>query len=309
MSIPRKILLWSSQNAWMKRNIPRLFFVKKALRRFMPGETVESALSETEKLYSSGIRTVFTKLGENINTLSEAETVTTHYLDVLSKIERFGVPAEISLKLTQIGFDISEDAAAVNFEKIIRQAAEQHNFIWIDMEQSSYTQRTIDFYRQFRKKYINIGICLQAYLKSTQSTVKELLPISPNIRLVKGAYMEPAELAFSQKSMVDKNYLELARILLNNNNQKQLRMAFATHDLTIISGIKEFASANNIGKNKFEFQMLYGIKPSEQLRIAREGYNIRVLISYGEAWYSWYMRRLAERPANVGFVLKNLFTQ
>ncbi len=307
MSIPRKFLLWGSQNTWMKKNIPRLFFVKKALRRFMPGEAVESAINEAGKLKETGIGTVFTKLGENINTLSDAEVVATHYLDVLSKIEHFSVPAEISLKLTQIGFDISTGAASDNFEKIVTRAAERHNFIWIDMEQSSYTQRTIDFYKYFRKKYSNIGICLQAYLKSTQRDVEELLSVSPNIRLVKGAYMEPPDIAFAGKKQVDVNYLALAQYLLDYSKKQQGRIAFATHDLSIISAIKEYASANNIAKDKFEFQMLYGIKQTEQLRIAQEGYNMRVLISYGEAWYSWYMRRLAERPANVWFVLRNIF--
>ena len=175
------------------------------------------------------------------------------------------------------------------------------------MEQSSYTQRTIDFYKYFRKKYSDIGICLQAYLKSTQRDVEELLCVSPNIRLVKGAYMEPPDTAFARKKQVDVNYLALAQNLLDYSKGQQGRIAFATHDLSIISAIKEHASANNIVKDKFEFQMLYGIKQTEQLRIAQEGYNIRVLISYGEAWYSWYMRRLAERPANVWFVLRNIF--
>ncbi len=287
MSIPRKILLWSSQNTWMKRNIPDLFFVKKALKRFMPGESIESALSESEKLKHYGIGTVFTKLGENINTLSDAEAVAAHYPDVLSKIEISGVPAEISLKLTQIGFDISAEAAAVNFEKVVSHAAKHQNFMWIDMEQSSYTRRTIDFYKHFRNKYSNIGICLQAYLKSTQSDIQELLPVSPNIRLVKGAYMEPPGIAFAEKKDVDRNYLALAKRLLDYSKEQLGRIAIATHDMSIISAIKEYASTNKIDKANFEFQMLYGIKSSEQLKIARDGYKIRVLISYGEAWYSW----------------------
>ena len=177
------------------------------------------------------------------------------------------------------------------------------------MEQSSYTQRTIDFYKEFRRKYNNVGICLQAYLRRTMNDINDLLPLSPNIRLVKGAYMEPPDKAFAEKAQVDKNYLKLAQKLLDYVNDHNARIAFATHDLSVISEVKNYAALNKIPRDRFEFQMLYGIKSSEQIRISEEGYNIRVLISYGEAWYSWYMRRLAERPANVWFVLKNIFVK
>jgi proline dehydrogenase len=308
MSVSRKLLLWGSQNKWMKQNIPKLFFVKKALRKFMPGENIEDAVAEALTFKKTGIETVFTKLGENISTLADAEEVTAHYLEVLSKIEDGEVSAEISLKLTQIGIDISEDAAQNNFEQIIKLAAEKNNFIWIDMEQSSYTERTIEFYKHFRIKYRNTGLCLQAYLKRTINDINELLPIKPNIRLVKGAYMEPPDSAYPQKSLVDKNYYELSRILLNYTKENRARIAFATHDTSLIAEIKKYALSNNIPAERFEFQMLYGIKTGEQFRTAKEGYGMRVLISYGDAWYSWYMRRLAERPANVWFVLKNIYS-
>ncbi len=307
MSLSRNLLLWASQNRWMKNNIPKLFFVKKALKKFMPGENIEDALNEAAKFKLQGIDTVFTKLGENINNLSEAETVTEHYIDALKKISEHNVPAEISLKLTQIGFDISIDAAKTNFERIVISAQNTNNFVWIDMEQSSYTEKTIEFYKSFRKDFSNIGVCLQAYLKRTQDDINDLLQISSNIRLVKGAYMESPEIAFSQKHLVDINYFEIAKTLLNYNKTKNSRVAFATHDLNLISKIKKYTEANEISRNKFEFQMLYGIKPSEQIKIAKEGYKIRVLISYGSEWYSWYVRRLAERPANMWFVLKNMF--
>jgi proline dehydrogenase len=309
MSPGRKVLQWGSQNEWMKKNIPKLFFVRKALKRFMPGENIEAALIEAKKFKSLGIGTVFTKLGENISTLSEAEEAANHYLEALSYINEHNVPVEISLKLTLIGIDISVDAAKRNFERIIKLAKEKNNFIWIDMEQSSYVDNTIDFYKYFRNDYSNVGICLQAYLKRTQNDLKDLLVISPNIRLVKGAYMEPPEIAFSQKSSVDENYFDISKILLNYTPGKDARIAFATHDLMLISKIKEYAEANDISRDKFEFQMLYGIKPAEQIRIAQEGYKMRLLISYGSAWYPWYMRRLAERPANVWFVLRNVFTK
>ena len=275
----------------------------------MPGENIEDALREALAFKNSGIGTVFTKLGENINTLSDAGEVTAHYMEVLSKIEDRGVPAEISIKLTQIGIDISVDDAGRNFEQIIKLATEKNNFVWIDMEQSSYTDKTIEFYKHFRKDYENTGLCLQAYLKRTVRDINELLPINPHIRLVKGAYMEPPDIAYSQKAMVDNNYSELSRVLLNYSNENKARIAFATHDINLTAEIKKYALINNIPNNRFEFQMLYGIKTGEQFKTAGEGYSMRVLISYGDAWYSWYMRRLAERPANVWFVLKNIINK
>ncbi len=309
MNPGRIILLWASQNKWMKKNIPRVFFIKKALLRFMPGENIEDALKEAIIFNQAGIGAVFTKLGENINTLADADSVTGHYLDILAKIKDWDVAAEISLKLTQIGLDISEDAARNNFKRILQTAADKNYFVWIDMEQSSYVDRTINFYKHFRRDYSNVGICLQSYLRRTKSDVNKLLPAVPNIRLVKGAYMESHETAFAQKALVDKNYFELAQLLLNYSKDNKARIAFATHDTNLISRIKKYAEMNNIPNSKFEFQMLYGIKSGEQVRIAGEGYNMRVLISYGAAWYSWYMRRLAERPANIWFVLKNIFTK
>ena len=307
MNPGRNLLLWASQNKWMKNNIPGLFFVQKALKRFMPGEDIEYALKEAIKFKQQGIGTVFTKLGENIISLEDAEKTTNHYLDVLNKIKNMNVPSEISLKLTQIGLDISEEAAGNNFEKIVKTASGENNFVWIDMEQSSYVDKTINFYKNFRKTYANTGICLQAYLKRTKSDINELIAISSNIRLVKGAYLEPEDIAFYDKTMVDKNYFDLAETLLNCSKEKDVRAAFATHDTNLISRIIDYTSSEKISPERFEFQMLYGIKPSEQIRIARQGYNIRVLISYGKAWYPWYMRRLAERPANIWFVLKNIF--
>ena len=172
------------------------------------------------------------------------------------------------------------------------------------MEQSSYTQGTIDFYKDFRRKFDNVGICLQAYLKRTMNDINGLLPLSPGIRLVKGAYMEPPDKAFAEKIRVDKNYLGLAQNLLEYANERKARIAFATHDLAIISQIKNYAALNNIARDKFEFQMLYGIKPSEQISIRKEGYKIRVLISYGEAWYHGICGDLQKGPQMFGSLLK-----
>jgi proline dehydrogenase len=283
-------------------------FVQKALKRFMPGEEVYDAVLATKSFLDKNIPTVFTHLGENIKDLSEAEEVTNHYLSVLEEISKNNLRTEISLKLTQIGFDLSLDKTIENFTTISRKAKELDNFVWIDMEGSKYTQKTLNFYKDGKKGLHNIGLCLQAYLIRTENDLKDLLSISPAIRLVKGAYKEPQNIAFQEKSKVDENYFNLSKILINEIKNNNIRAAFGTHDLQLIAKIKGYAKEVSLDRNKLEFQMLYGIKPNEQERLKTEGNDIRVLISYGHAWYPWYVRRLAERPANVIFVLKNLFS-
>jgi proline dehydrogenase len=290
----------------MKTNIPKFNFVKRASRRFMPGENVEDALNASDSFNELGIGNVFTYLGENITNLSDAEAVTGQYLDLLDKIKQSGNDIELSLKLTHIGLDFSFDKTFENFSRIAGKAGELGNFVWIDMEQSSYVDRTIEFYGKIQNEFKNTGLCLQAYLYRTRTDIEELIDISPNIRLVKGAYMEPANVAFPRKIDVDNNFFELMKFLLQNNSTK--RNAAATHDTELISRLEAFINAQGINKESIEFHMLYGIKSGEQKRLINAGYKTMVLISYGDAWYSWYMRRLAERPANIGFVLKNIFT-
>lgn len=308
MSISRDILLWCSANPWMKENVPKMRFVKSAVKRFMPGEEVEHAVKAAEDFKDVGIRTVFTYLGENIKDLQEAEAVADHYKNIIDKINSSGIPTEISLKLTHIGFDFSNDKTFELFKSIAMKAKQLNNFVWIDIEQSSYVQRTLEFYRNIKSETDNVGLCLQAYLYRTKEDLQNLMDVSPNIRLVKGAYKEPAGAAFPGKQDVDNNYFEITKLLFNGIKAKGIRAAFATHDLNLISKIEAYAKKQGIPKENLEFQMLYGIKSNEQLRLVKEGYKVIVLISYGEYWYPWYVRRLAERPANVGFVLKNLFT-
>ncbi len=309
MNLFRNILLWCSENNWMRENVPSYYFIKKAVKRFIPGEKVEDAFAESVKFNEFKIGNVFTYLGENITNLNEAAEVTNHYISVLHKINETELSVEISLKLTQIGFDFSLSETLTNFKKIIQTAKELNIVVWIDMEQSSYVERTIDFYNIIQKEYDNIGLCLQAYLLRTKDDLEKLFEGSPFIRLVKGAYKETKDIAFEKKSQVDENYFELAKILINAVKRKNIRAAFATHDQKLIGKIEYYAKVQNIERSEIEFQMLYGIKPSEQIRLAGENYKLLVLISYGDAWYPWYVRRLAERPANVGFVLKHLFTK
>ena len=309
MGISRNILLWGSKNPWLLNHVPNYKFVQRALKRFMPGENLSDAVEATKMFNQKGIPTVFTRLGENITQMSEAEEVKCHYIDMLEKIRDEKIQTEVSLKLTQIGLDLSFDKSLEFFNEIAAAANSISNFVWIDIEGSPYTNVTLDFYRSAKMINLNTGVCLQSYLRRTENDLEKLLEIKPNIRLVKGAYSEPSEIAFPDKRDVDENYLKLAKILLTQINENDITAVFGTHDLKIIAEIERLAAELNVPHDKLEFHMLYGIKPNEQLRLVNEGYKLKVLISYGKAWYPWYMRRLAERPANVGFVLKNLITQ
>jgi len=271
----------------------------------MPGEKITDALAASDSFNELGIGNVFTYLGENIIDLDQAESVTNEYLNLLEKINQSGNNIEISLKLTHLGFDFSYDKTLDNFLKLASKAKELGNFVWIDMEQSSYVDRTIEFYAKVKEQFENTGLCLQSYLYRTKDDLKKLIGISPNIRLVKGAYLEPDNVAFPKKQDVDNNFYDLMKYLLINSSAN--RNAAATHDITLISKLEAFMNAQKVDKKSIEFHMLYGIKSSEQIRLVNSGYKVIVLISYGDAWYSWYVRRLAERPANIGFVLKNMF--
>ena len=308
MGISRNILLWASRNEYLKIHVPKMNFVQKAVKRFMPGETVEDAIQATRELVKHNIPTTFTHLGENITTLAEAETNTQHYLNLLDRINKESLDIEISLKLTHIGLDLLFEKTLILFSTIAEKARALNNTVFIDIEDSSYVDKTINFYKMIKEKHRNVGICLQAYLYRTMNDIRNLLDINPSIRLVKGAYKEPTTVAFKKLNQVNDNYMRLSRLLLQQINEKNIRVAFATHDFILQEHIKNEAKNLSLTKEKMEFQMLYGIKTSEQYKLAIDGYKIRTLISYGKHWFPWYMRRLAERPENVGFVLKNIFS-
>lgn len=309
MSIMRSILLWASANPTLKEKVPKLKFVQKALKRFMPGENIDDAVIATNKNMEDGIPTVFTKLGENLVNISEAEKVKKHYLGLIEKIANEKINVEVSLKLTQLGFDLSVEDTYRNFKEIVQHAKTHlHNTVWIDMEGSAYVTKTIEFYKRIKSEHENVGLCLQAYLFRTHEDLNELLKINSEIRLVKGAYNEPKEIALKDKFRVDENFIDLSQKMLGAAREKKIRAVFGTHDLNIIKAINDSAASFGIQKDQYEFHMLYGIKTSEQKKLAKDGYKVRTLISYGAAWYPWYMRRLAERPANVTFVLKNIFS-
>lgn len=308
MSLMRSALLWASENQFLRNTAPKIFFVKKAVRRFMPGEHLADAIEAARTLQEKGLSTVFTHLGENITELSEAEQVTNHYLEVLSEIAQSNIDTEISLKLTQIGLDLSFEKTYDYFSTIVRKAIELNNFVWIDIESSAYTDVTIDFYKKARQEFGNVGLCLQAYLYRTGDDLSRLIKLKPAIRLVKGAYKESATVAFPKKKDVDDNFYKLSLQMLEAQKEG-MRAVFATHDVSLIDKIRKAAEEMGIANHGLEFKLLYGIRMDEQMRLVENGHQVRSLISYGEFWYPWYVRRLAERPANVLFVLKNIISR
>lgn len=308
MSLMRRSLLKASQSQWLREHAPRYGFMRRTVTRFMPGENVEDALAAAQTLASNGIGAVLTHLGENITDRAEAQEVTKHYLDVLGRIRAADLPAEVSVKLTQLGLDLDNEFCYSNLVALIEHTPAEKT-LWIDIEQSPYVDVTLQLYRRARKAYANVGVCVQAYLFRTEKDLDALISIGASVRLVKGAYNEPAEIAFPLKRDVDENYLHLAQRLLSPESRKmRVRAAMATHDRVLIKKIVEWSASQGIAKANLEFQMLYGIQRSEQLRLVRDGYRCNVLISYGSFWFPWFMRRLAERPANVLFLARNFFS-
>ena len=302
----RDFFLACSTSPWLRERATRYGFVQRAVSRFMPGETPSDAIGAALALRDRSIGSVFTYLGENVSDPTEAQVVTEHYLDLLDRVRKSGLGAEVSVKLTQLGLDLSPELCHANLKRIIEHADRQ-SIVWIDMEASNYVDATLDLYRRARAAYPNVGVCLQAYLYRTAEDLRSLIPLGAAIRLVKGAYKEPADRAFPRKKDVDENYFALAeRLLADEARAAGVRAAMATHDLALIRRIIEHAESRTLGKSSCEFQMLYGIQREAQWQLAREGWKSMVLIAYGSYWFPWYMRRLAERPANVFFVLRNL---
>jgi len=307
MSIMRSVLLAASQNPWLRDHASHYKFVRKSVSRFMPGETLDDALVAAENLRDKKIGAVFTHLGENISDRSEAQQVADHYLEVLERIRQKGLQTEVSVKLTQLGLDLSPDLCFDHLRNILSRAAKEST-VWIDMEASNYVDMTLELYRRALGEFPNAGVCLQAYLYRTKDDLAKLLPLKPSIRLVKGAYKEPPDIAFPGKSDVDANFFALGEEMLRAKKEKQcVRAAFATHDVEMIRRLSEHALREGFSKAEFEVQMLYGIQRGEQERLARDGCTSIVLVAYGTFWYPWFVRRLAERPANLWFMLRNVF--
>jgi proline dehydrogenase len=313
MNLARHILVKLSESRWLREHAPHFGFVRAAAARFMPGEKMDDALAAARSLNASGITTLLTELGENITLRGEAEAVVTHYLDLLDRIRAAELPTEVSVKLTQLGLDLDREFSYANLVKLVERSRGDSpaaaKMLWIDMEQSAYVERTLEIYARARKEYANVGVAVQAYLHRTEKDVASLIALGAAVRLVKGAYSEPAEIALPKKQDVDENYFRLAQMLLGPESRRAgVRAVMATHDPRLIARLTEWAGAHSIPRKELEFAMLFGIQRAEQLRLAREGYRSGVLISYGSFWFPWFMRRLAERPANVWFLVRNLFS-
>jgi proline dehydrogenase len=294
-------------NRWLRDRVPRLWFARRAVRRFMPGEDAASALDAGERFKRDGIASLYTRLGENLTRIEEADEVAAHYFGVFDEIVRRGLDGEVSVKLTQLGFDLDAERTFAHASRLAARAAEAGGDLWIDMEGSEYAEGTIAFYERLKAAHPNIGLAIQAYLRRTAADIQRLLPLDPALRLVKGAYAEPATIAYTAKHDVDTNFVALAVAMLEaKRDGRKVRLGLGTHDVRLIEQIAEHARAMGLDRKDIEVQMLYGIREDQQRRLAREGYPVRDLIAYGEAWYPWYMRRLAERPANVMFVLRQM---
>lgn len=303
----RSFLLYLSENERLERSILKFGWAKRTARRFVAGETAEEALQVIRKLNDRGFLATLDHLGENVNSEVEARTAAEEYLKLLPKIAELGLQSHVSLKLTQMGLDIGMDLCRENVERIIAKAEELKNSVRIDIEGSEYTTRTFDLFAELRGKYKNVGAALQANLRRSEQDLKNLIELGANVRLTKGAYKEPPQIAYQKKREVDANYIKLMGMLLSPEARaKGAYAAIATHDERMIAQAKELAARNDISKEEFEFQMLLGIRGRLAERLANEGYRMRIYVSYGTEWYPYYMRRLAERPANLLFILKNI---
>jgi proline dehydrogenase len=292
----------------MRERGPSLWFVRRASRRFMPGEGVGDMLRAAGELRPLGIDAVFTRLGENVTDAAEASAVTRHYLEVLDTIASKGIVCEPSIKLTQLGLDLGKEPAYANLRALAERSHATGNYLWIDMEQASYVDVTLELTARLQAEFPRVGVCLQAYLYRTPEDLAGLIEQGIGVRLVKGAYKEPPDVAYPKKSDVDEQFFKLAVAMLDGLGRKNgFRPVFGTHDVSLITRIRAHAERAGLAARDVEVHMLYGIQRGEQGRLVKEGAIVRVLIAYGAYWFPWYMRRLAERPANVWFVLRSMF--
>jgi len=272
-------------------------------RRFIAGESVEEAIDAARALEAQHLMITLDFLGESVTSSSAANEATTAYLEILRKIASAGVGRNVSLKLTQLGLDIDRATCVDNLRRILDEATARDFFVRIDMENSPYTERTLEIFETLWDiGYRNAGVVIQSYLKRSEADIERVNRLGARIRLVKGAYKEPAAAAFQKKSEVDSQYIHLMKILLRNGTYP----AIATHDEAMIRATTEFAAANGIAKDKYEFQMLYGIRRDLQASLSAAGHPFRVYVPFGREWFPYFMRRLGERPANIGFVLRGI---
>ena len=294
-------LQYLAQNTTLRDFVTRNRATRAVSRRFVAGEALDSAIEATRALNLRGMHVSLDHLGENVSDAKEAASAAQDYITILDRIKQTGVDANISIKLTALGLDISQELCEQNICRILEYAQQFPIFVRIDMEGSAYTERTVDITLRMHKQFEHIGTVIQSCLYRSKKDSEQLIAQGVRVRLVKGAYKEPKTVAFQQKSEVDHNFVRLMTMLLLRGNYP----AIATHDEAIINATCKFARDNGISKSAFEFQMLYGIRRDLQEKLVNQGYNVRIYVPYGSQWYPYLVRRLAERPANLLFVLSN----
>ena len=302
--ISRSALLWLSGHEGVKDFAARFRFFKKLTSRFVAGETLDEVIPYIRELNSENCSASFDHLNESVDSETEANREVEEYLKILEGIDQSHVNSNVSIKLTQFGLGLDHELAYRNARRVVEEAQRRGNFVRVDMEGSDVTQVTIDIFKRLRSEFglNDVGIVLQSYLRRTYTDAQELVKLPARIRICKGAYNEPPEVAFPDKKDVDDNYVKVMQLLLSSG----VYHGIATHDPKMIDATIDFATREGIGKDKFEFQMLYGVRRDLQRQLARDGFNMRVYVPYGKHWYPYFMRRLAERPANIWFVLKNM---
>lgn len=303
--VTRNALLYLSRREGLKDFATRFRPIKQLTTRFVAGEDMEEAIVTIRRLNARGCTASFDHLNESVTRVAETDEEIREYLRILARIDDTGIRSNVSIKLTQFGLGIDPELAYRNARMVVAEAARRGNFVRVDMEGSEATQPTIDIFKRLRAEFglNDVGIVVQSYLRRTAEDVRELLKLPARIRLCKGAYNEPPEVAFPDKEEVDRNYISLMRVLLSSG----VYHGIATHDERVIEATVDHMQREGIGKDAFEFQMLYGVRRNLQEQLARDGYNVRVYVPYGKHWYPYFMRRLAERPANVWFIMKNMF--
>lgn len=302
--LTRSALLYLARQKGLKDFAARFSLFKKMTTRFVAGEDIDEAVAAIQELNARGCTATFDHLNESVASAAETEVEVSEYQRILASIDEMGIRSNVSIKLTQFGLGIDPELAYKNARVVVEEAKRRGNFVRVDMEQSAVTKATIDIFRRLRAEYglNDVGIVLQSYLRQTYDDARELLTIPARIRICKGAYNELPDVAFPDKKDVDDNYVRVMKLLLSSGTYHGI----ATHDPKMIEETISYVEREKIGKDSFEFQMLYGIRRDLQEQLARDGYNMRVYVPYGKHWYPYFMRRLAERPANIWFVMKNM---
>jgi proline dehydrogenase len=308
MNPARDVVLLAARNRWLAEHLPRYRFVRGTVARFMPGERMENAIDAAGRLAAEGIPATFTFLGENVGSAADADAVAEHYLSLMDLIEERGIDAEISVKPTHLGLDLDAEETFQRLRRLAERSAAMGKHLFLDMESAAYVEPTLTIYRRLRDEFEHTGVCIQAYLHRTPQDIADLLAADASVRLVKGAYREPAEVVIRDRRKIRASFEKLALEFLRWSGGG--RLALATHDVQLLTEIERRAAAAGFDRDSFEIQMLYGIRAADQRRLAREGFRVRVLISYGTHWYPWFMRRLAEHPVrNLWLAVRNAFAR